>query len=432
MTSQIFQALILAVTLTDMHQNEICQQMKEEMKCETTEQFIGVNHGENLILNCTCFNETNGQWIGPNKSPTLYTTADKLIPYTQGTELNPCLNRSKFRVFGGYNINKCNLQIMNFASDDEGLYKCQYIDALTVYVHAYNVVVISQMKCETTVQVMNVNHGENLILNCTCFNKTNGQWIGPNKSPTADKFIPYTQGTELNPNLNKSKYRVDGGYDINECNLQIMNFLSDDEGLYKCHYIDSLTVHVHSYNIVTINLDYHDAKIFNVEWVIPLAVIILVFLVVAVVTMRIRKGNRERNASQNEVIEEEDQADSVENRLYQSPAFLEMNNFRRQNRVTRNEFVSTSQIHADERYGGLNATERTRESGPNRRDILYPDTHAQINEINLNYAEVMFDVERSPRHCIIHGNDERTIYSDIDHLSRAEPLPSSSSESDDD
>lgn len=44
----------------------------------------------------------------------------------------------------------------------------------------------------------------------------------------------------------------------------------------------------------------------------------------------------------------------------------------------------------------------------------------------------MFDVERSPRHCIIHGNDERTIYSDIDHLSRAEPLPSSSSESEDD
>ncbi|CAG2195696.1 FN1 [Mytilus edulis] len=235
------------------------------------------------------------------------------------------------------------------------------------------------MKCETTEQFIDVNHGENLILNCTCFNKTNGQWVGPNKSPTlytnADKLIPYTQGTELNPNLNRSKFRVLGGYDINQCQLQIMHFVSDDE-----------------------DLDYHDANIFNVEWVMPLAVIILVFFVVTVVTMQINK------------------ADSVENRLYQSPTFLEINNFRRQNRVTRNEFVSSSQMH--ERYG---ATERT----TREFDLI-------INEINLNYAEVMFDVERSPRHCIIHGNDERTIYSDIDHLSRAEPLPSSSSESEDD
>lgn len=116
----------------------------EQMKCKTTEQFIGINHGENLMLNCTCFNKTNGQWIGPNKSPTLYTTADKLIPYTQGLELNPDLNRSKFRVLGGYDIKECKLQIMNFVSDDEGIYKCQYTDSSTVYIHRYNVVAISK------------------------------------------------------------------------------------------------------------------------------------------------------------------------------------------------------------------------------------------------------------------------------------------------
>lgn len=114
------------------------------MKCDNTEQFINVNNGENLILNCTCFNKTNGQWIGPNLSPNLYATADNFIPYTQGLELSPNLDRSKVRVFGGYNINECNLQIMNFSSDDDGLYKCQYIDALTAHMHAYNVVAISK------------------------------------------------------------------------------------------------------------------------------------------------------------------------------------------------------------------------------------------------------------------------------------------------
>lgn len=49
----------------------------------------------------------------------------------------------------------------------------------------------------------------------------------------------------------------------------------------------------------------------------------------------------------------------------------------------------------------------------------------------MNYAEVMFD-NRSPTHLIIRGIEDKTIYSEIDHLSRAEPLPSSSSESEDD
>lgn len=50
----------------------------------------------------------------------------------------------------------------------------------------------------------------------------------------------------------------------------------------------------------------------------------------------------------------------------------------------------------------------------------------------MHYAEVSFDVKPPTHRFVIHGNDDRTVYSEIDHSIRAEPLPSSSSESEDD
>lgn len=99
-----------------------------------------------------------------------------------------------------------------------------------------------------------VKIGENLILNCTCFGKSNGQWIGPNRifvNTTGDHFMPYSQGKKLNPILNKSKFRVVGDYHNKICNLKILNFLSYDEGTYKCNYIDSGAVYIHTYNVLT-------------------------------------------------------------------------------------------------------------------------------------------------------------------------------------
>lgn len=109
------------------------------------------------------------------------------------------------------------------------------------------------MRCEKNLHTLSVQSGDSLILNCTCFNKTNGQWIGPNKLPSTNitaGFIPYTQGIVLNSKLNQSKYKVCGGYDIKECNLKITHFLSDDDGTYMCQYINSSTVYTHIYNIV--------------------------------------------------------------------------------------------------------------------------------------------------------------------------------------
>lgn len=50
----------------------------------------------------------------------------------------------------------------------------------------------------------------------------------------------------------------------------------------------------------------------------------------------------------------------------------------------------------------------------------------------MNYAEVEFGVQPLTHRFIIHGDDDRTVYSEIDHAMKAGPLPSSSSDSEDD
>ncbi|XP_052079793.1 uncharacterized protein LOC127717954 isoform X2 [Mytilus californianus] len=55
----------------------------------------------------------------------------------------------------------------------------------------------------------------------------------------------------------------------------------------------------------------------------------------------------------------------------------------------------------------------------------------QHTESNLNYAEVIFEAGPSTSTSIVHGKEDRTIYSEIDLLCHADAIPSSS-ESDDD
>lgn len=107
------------------------------MTCNVSVHSVYVNIQQSVILNCSCFNKTNGQWIGPNKK---YVDHNDSIPYTQGLILNAKLDRSKYQVVGGYEITKCNLQITNVLSDDSGIYKCRYIESSTFYVDVYNVV----------------------------------------------------------------------------------------------------------------------------------------------------------------------------------------------------------------------------------------------------------------------------------------------------
>ncbi|XP_071149125.1 uncharacterized protein [Mytilus edulis] len=169
--------------------------------------------------------------------------------------------------------------------------------------------------------------------------------------------------------------------------------------------------------------------------------------------------------------------DSFDNRLYQASDILEINNRQRHNRVSRNQALSSSQIHTDEGYSGVNgesvqnrryyaseipdisnkqghnrisrnqalasshtdegykgvsATVPATETTHTRRTNLSQNVDSQINGRNMHYAEVSFEVLHPTHRFVIHGNDDRTVYSEIDHSIRAEPLPSSSSESEDD
>ncbi|XP_052079795.1 uncharacterized protein LOC127717956 [Mytilus californianus] len=109
-----------------------------QMPCKKTRHALVVKAGYSLILNCTCFDKTNGKWTGPSKTSS--SAADHYMPYTLGTDLNPSLQKSKYMIFGGYDVKKCNLKITNFMSDDDGTYMCQYINSSTIYIDVYNVV----------------------------------------------------------------------------------------------------------------------------------------------------------------------------------------------------------------------------------------------------------------------------------------------------
>lgn len=123
---------------------------------------------------------------------------------------------------------------------------------------SFRYIFLDNMLAKETVQSVVVNRGDNLILNCTCFNECNGQWSGPNTIlvPNAGAFIPYTQGLNLNPRLNQSKYRVFGGYDTKKCNLHITKFVSDDDGAYQCQYVQFSTVYTDVYHIFTTSTYY--------------------------------------------------------------------------------------------------------------------------------------------------------------------------------
>lgn len=105
-----------------------------------------VRSGDTVILNCTCISQTNGNWVGPNKlsSKTNKLKEERLIPYTEGFRVNKQLNLSKINVVGSYENRTCNLMIKEFSIDDEGTYKCQYVENHTTNNYVYKVLLTSE------------------------------------------------------------------------------------------------------------------------------------------------------------------------------------------------------------------------------------------------------------------------------------------------
>lgn len=117
---------------------------------------------------------------------------------------------------------------------------------------------IGQMLCKETQNVVYVNHGENMMLICTCFDDRYSQWLVPNKisGPYTGYFMPYILGMTLNKKLKQSKHRLFSEHDNHKCSLQIRNFLSDDAGVYKCIYMNSSILYKHVF-IVSATREYN-------------------------------------------------------------------------------------------------------------------------------------------------------------------------------
>lgn len=105
------------------------------------------------------------------------------------------------------------------------------------------------MRCNDTQHILYVNHGDCMMLSCTCFDDYNSQLLCPNKisGPNTGHFMPYIHvlGKTLNQKLNQSKYRLFIEHDNHKCGLQIINFLQDDDGVYKCLYMNSSILYIH-------------------------------------------------------------------------------------------------------------------------------------------------------------------------------------------
>ncbi|CAC5393254.1 unnamed protein product [Mytilus coruscus] len=106
-------------------------------------QEILVKTDDTVVLNCTCTNQTNGLWDGPNKSASRINGLDEeyLMPYAQGTLLNSKLNLSKYYIVGSYKNKTCNLMIKKFSSNDEGKYHCNYVENDTTISRFYRVLI---------------------------------------------------------------------------------------------------------------------------------------------------------------------------------------------------------------------------------------------------------------------------------------------------
>lgn len=102
----------------------------------------------------------------------------------------------------------------------------------------YFVVCAPCVQIRTTVVV---DPGSDVTLNCLCPNQSNGYFKGPDVSSVMETsesdFMTYTNGRELNPELDKAKFVIVGNFDKDECNLKIINFTRQDSGIYQCQYL---------------------------------------------------------------------------------------------------------------------------------------------------------------------------------------------------
>ncbi|CAC5378823.1 CNTN1 [Mytilus coruscus] len=146
--------------------------------------------------------------------PSLTTKGEDVTsPYTDGYILNPELNKTKFMVVGSYNNNECNLKIMHFSREEDGIYRCTFEVMETVYINVYDVVVKNTpyINIAITPKKPNTIEGRNGIICCN-----------------VESYSP-VMFTELMKN--NEKLQIKSG--IKNC-LAFSPFHRNDSGHYTC------------------------------------------------------------------------------------------------------------------------------------------------------------------------------------------------------
>lgn len=94
-----------------------------------------------------------------------------------------------------------------------------------------------------------VDNGDTVDLNCTC---DKSSWHGPDGSKAMRDYtalVMYSDGLQINPNLNITNVDIYGNFTKGLCHLKINNFSIVNDGIYRCsHFLDDIP-YVSYYNI---------------------------------------------------------------------------------------------------------------------------------------------------------------------------------------
>lgn len=104
-----------------------------------TVQNLYIDHGDTVVLKCTCSEENKSSWSGPDKKKDNAFDEEASIAYAYGLTINPYLNDTDINAFGSYTTGECNLRIHNFGIYDEGIYKCHFATDGILFTIQYNV-----------------------------------------------------------------------------------------------------------------------------------------------------------------------------------------------------------------------------------------------------------------------------------------------------
>lgn len=115
---------------------------------------IFVDNGATLVLNCTCFEEKESSWNGPDGSNALLN--DTLINFSNGLHISPNMTISNVDIYGNYTIGKCYLKINNFSKTNDGIYQCLYNYNSSLHVLKYNI--YSKSKFHESFTAISINN----------------------------------------------------------------------------------------------------------------------------------------------------------------------------------------------------------------------------------------------------------------------------------